>query len=106
MISDVLEEFKSWDEVDVGDELVWVTSTNKNVYRISFLHLDPDDGDGPGWTGKVLECPYETLEIEGGWSQEIYPTVTTFSNGPMGWKRIRRYMQYDPNQQGDLEDDL
>jgi len=100
----VLSEFKSWDEILLGDKLVWCRDGKVLYdYLVSFERLtdyemfgsneigDPDDDDD--------------YDSEGdGWSRDIYPTKSY--SMICGWMKVVEEVPYDPTQMGDQEDDI
>jgi len=107
----VLEEFTSWDQLSPGDELMWVVDGKPNDdYHMEFISRFSSDG-----SSQLIRAKY--LSGSPGWGlhqgQEddvdarIYPDNTaTWANSVLGWKRVVKEIPYDPNGQGETEDDI
>lgn len=94
------QEFKSWDEIKFGDELVWFRGEKYGGYYIEFTQKT--DGPIVGYINEALIGGQGDLDS---FDPSIYPDQRV--SVICGWKKvISPELKYDPNQQGDTDEDI
>ena len=89
-----LQVFKSWDEISIGDEIIYGDGRH---HRLTVTQV-------PGKGGMSLQGFHHARKYGNnpGWSTIIAKTL----DSPAGWKKVITELQYDPNQQGDKDEDI
>lgn len=101
MNSQDFNTFQSWDDVSVGDHLVFKDVGHHSIHIVvEFERIEHSPFSR--MIGSIVEDPSDTYGSNTEWSSSI------FNDGPYGsgWALVRREYQYDPSQQGDTEDDI
>jgi hypothetical protein len=93
------EQFSSWDDLQKGDEIIWYDEKGVDKkYHLIFEKY-----------GSVVEARDKNGAL-GCYSSYIYPHKGWVTLGnpdrKIGWKKVVTELQYNPEQQGDTEDDL
>lgn len=101
-----VSKFESWDEINVGDELVWGNSDPRN-HQFEW-HIEVLTKFSGILHAKALYNhgnPDTSIYSKGStnWNPSIYKD-TAF--GGWGWRKVEKYMQYDPAQQGETDEDI